>query len=155
MNDHREKEAGRKIQRREFLKAVAASGGAAACGSLLAGCAAPAAGGGGGAGEVTLDLTLPANRALAAVGGTLTLDANELDSKGMLLYRSSESELLAFSRKCTHTGCTLAGFVGGISSCPCHGSQFGTDGKPSKGPAAQPLKAYTAALSGSTLTIKG
>jgi Rieske Fe-S protein len=146
-----------KRSRRDFLKALAASGGAAACGSLLAGCgsASPAPGGGGGSSaEITLDLTRPENQALATVGGTLALDASALDSKGILLFRSGENAVSAFSRKCTHLGCAIGGFQNGVSSCPCHGSQFDTAGKPVKGPAQNPLAAYTATISGSTVTVK-
>jgi cytochrome b6-f complex iron-sulfur subunit len=153
MDDRLQKENERKIHRRAFLKALAASGGAAA----LAGCAAAAApeAAGDGAAEVSLDLTQPDNRALAAVGGVLLLEANPVDSKGLLLYRAGENEIRAFSRTCTHSGCVVGGFQDGISSCPCHGSLFGTDGKPIKGPATAPLQEYAAVLDGSILTIRG
>lgn len=156
MKSHSQKTV-QKLDRRGFLKALAASGGAAAYGSILASCgAAPASGGGGGGGaEVTLDLTQPANQSLAAAGGTLVLEGNAVDSKGLLLYRSSETAVLAFSRKCTHLGCTVGEFQNGLASCPCHGSQYDTGGKPVKGPAQSSLKEYPATLSGSTLTIKG
>jgi cytochrome b6-f complex iron-sulfur subunit len=145
----------RPINRREFLKALAVSGGAAVCGSLLAACgsAASAPSGGGGSASVTVDLTKPENQSLASVGGALALDANALDSKGLLLYRSSETAVLAFSRKCTHMGCTVGEFQNGISACPCHGSQFDTAGKVVKGPASNPLTSYKAVLSGTTVTI--
>lgn len=147
----------RKINRREFLKTLALSGGAAACGSLLVSCgsAATAPAGGGTTPGITLDLTQPENQSLASVGGALALEANTVDSKGLLLYRSSETEVLAFSRKCTHMGCAVGNFQDGLSNCPCHGSQYDTSGKPVKGPAANPLKEYAATLSGSTLTVKG
>jgi cytochrome b6-f complex iron-sulfur subunit len=153
MDEHREQETGGKIARRTFLKALAASGGAAA----LAGCAAKTepASSDGGSPEITLDLSRPENQALSAVGGTLILEANAVDSKGLLLVRSGETMVRAFSRKCTHTGCTVGGFEEGISSCPCHGSQFGTDGRPVKGPAAAPLKEYPASFDGSILTVRG
>jgi Rieske Fe-S protein len=150
------KKSKKQVNRRAFLKTLAASGGAAvlaSCGSA----ATPAAGGGDGGGggtEVTLDLTQPANQSLAAVGGALTLEANAVDSKGLLLYRSSDTAVLAFSRKCTHLGCAVGDFQNGVASCPCHGSQYDTGGKPVKGPAQNPLKEYSTSLSGSTLTIK-
>jgi hypothetical protein len=111
MKDHQKKN--KSVHRRAFLKTLAASGGAAA----LAGCAATKTPGaaGDGAAEVTLDLTQPDNRALAAVGGMLLLEANPVDSKGLLLYRAGEHEVRAFSRKCTHLGCVIGGFEEGIS----------------------------------------
>jgi cytochrome b6-f complex iron-sulfur subunit len=155
MGDREQNDRLSRINRREFLKTLAASGGAAACGSFLGGCgsAATASRGGDDSPGITVDLTRPENQSLAAVGGTLTLEANALDPKGMLLYRADENTILAFSRNCTHAGCTLGGFQDGISSCPCHASQFDTGGEVVKGPAAKPLKAYPAALSGSTVTI--
>jgi cytochrome b6-f complex iron-sulfur subunit len=144
---------GRRLNRRAFLKTVAVSGGAAACGSLLAGCAAPASGSSGGSGTVTLDLTQPANQSLASVGGTLALDADAIDPQGILLYRSSETTVLAFSRKCTHQGCTVGAFQNGVSTCPCHGSQYNTSGDVIHGPARNSLHVYTATLSGSMVTI--
>jgi Rieske Fe-S protein len=145
-----------KRNRRDFLKALAASGGAAACGPLLAACggAPSTSGGGGGFAEITLDLTKPENQSLASVGGTLALDANALDSKGILLFRVSETAVSAFSRKCTHLGCAIGEFRNGVSSCPCHGSEFDTAGKAVKGPAQSPLTAYAATISGSTVTVK-
>jgi Rieske Fe-S protein len=153
MHDPQEQKKDRKIQRRVFLKAIAASGGAAA----LAGCGAAAATEdvGSGAAELSLNLEEPEHQALAAVGGSLVLEANAMDPKGLLLYRSGETEVRAFSRKCTHSGCVLGGFQAGLSVCPCHNSQFGTDGKPVKGPAAESLREYAASLKGSILTIKG
>jgi cytochrome b6-f complex iron-sulfur subunit len=153
---HREqKTATKRIGRREFLKAAAISGGAMVGGSLLAGCGSQATAGTGGnpSSGLTLDLTKPENQALASVGGSLALDANDLDPQGILLYRSSESAILALSRKCTHLGCAIGGFQNGVSTCPCHGSQYDSGGKVIKGPARDPLKTYTATLSGSTVTV--
>jgi hypothetical protein len=61
-------------------------------------------------GSLTLDLNKPVNQALATVGGPLVLDANELDSLGLLLYRSSDNAVPTFSRKCIHLGCRPADF---------------------------------------------
>ena len=147
----------RKINRREFLKTLAASGGAAALAAVLAGCgeAVPTGTGTDTAAGVTLDLTAPENQSLAAAGGSLALGANSLDPKGMLLYRMNESTVLAFSRNCPHQGCVMGEFKDGVTSCPCHGSQFDTNGNVDKGPATNALKTYTATLSGSMVTIGG
>jgi Rieske Fe-S protein len=147
----------RKVNRREFLKTLAASGGAAALAPILTACGASVPAGSStdsGAG-ITLDLTQPENLGLAAVGGVLALEANRLDSKGMLLYRLDDRTVLAFSRKCTHQGCALGGFNSGVAVCPCHGSQYDTNGNVVKGPATAALKAYPAVLNGSTVTIGG
>jgi Rieske Fe-S protein len=149
-NSKQDRKAGG-VSRREFLKAVAVSGGAAVGGSLLAGCGSPS--GGNPSGSLTLDLTKPENQALATVGGTLALGATSLDGQGILLFRSSESVVLAFSRKCTHSGCAIGEFADGISTCPCHGSQYDTGGNVVRGPSQNMLRKYPATLSGSTVTI--
>jgi cytochrome b6-f complex iron-sulfur subunit len=146
MDNHRQKKSTRKSSRREFLKTIAISGGAVACGSLLAGCGSQS-------GALTLDLTKPENQTLATVGGTLALDATSLDGQGILLFRSTDTSVLAFSRKCTHLGCTVGGFDSGITTCPCHGSQYDTGGNVVRGPSQSSLRKYTATLSGTTVTI--
>ncbi len=138
----------RNVSRREFLKTVAVSGGVAVGGALLAGC-------GSSSNPLSLDLTKPENQALATVGGSLVLDATSLDGQGILLYRSGDASILAFSRKCTHLGCTIGGFENGVSLCPCHGSQYDTGGNVVRGPSQTPLRKYTATISGSTVTISG
>ena len=102
---------------------------------------------------IAIDITRPENKALAAVGGTIAIKGNELDSSGMLIERTGDNTVAAFSRTCTHRGCTLPNFSNGISSCPCHGSQFNTSGKVVKGPASRPLKRYNASITGNIITI--
>jgi Rieske Fe-S protein len=46
---------------------------------------------------------------------------------------------------CTHLGCVVAPAAGGFS-CPCHGSQFGRDGRVTRGPAPSPLAWYEVSL---------
>lgn len=143
------RQKGEGVSRRKFLKAVAVSSGAIAAGSLLAGCAGQSAPTGG----ITLDLTKPENNALTVNGGTLAIDANNLDSQGLLLVRAEAGDVKVYSRRCTHAGCTVGGFENGVARCPCHGSQFDQSGKVIQGPAGAPLKDYQSVLSGSTVTI--
>ncbi len=101
----------------------------------------------------TLDLSQTANQALLNVGGTLALGANAVDSLGILLFRASAAEVKAYSRRCTHQGCTIGAFSNGTSTCPCHGSQFNTSGGVVNGPATASLKQYIAQLDNTLLTI--
>ena len=103
--------------------------------------------------SITVDLSFPENSALATVGGALALGENVLDSKGILLYRQSDTNVLAFSRNCTHNGCTIGSFQNGTSACPCHGSQFNTSGSVVNGPAVNALKQYSATITGNIVTI--
>lgn len=102
---------------------------------------------------VTLDITQAANAPLKTIGGTVAINGNDLDNSGMLIVRQSETGILAFSRTCTHQGCTVPNFQNGISTCPCHGSQYNTSGNVVTGPAPAPLKKYKAVLAGNIITI--
>ncbi len=139
----RNRKAATNEERRNFLKAIAASGGVALSAGLFEACA----------GGVTLDLTKPENQALGTVGGTIALDANKIDPDGILVVRATETSVKAFSRKCMHAHCVIAPFQGGVSTCPCHGSQYDTAGKAVHGPSKQPLVEHKAVLSGTTVTI--
>jgi nitrite reductase/ring-hydroxylating ferredoxin subunit len=137
------KAATNETDRRGFLKVIAASGGVALGAGLLEGCSS----------GITLDLTKPANQALSTVGGTIALDANSIDPDGILVVRDSETSVKAFSRRCMHAHCVIAPFQGGVSTCPCHGSQYDTAGKAVHGPSKEPLVQHKAVLSGTTVTI--
>lgn len=50
------------------------------------------------------------------------------------------SRIYALFARCTHLGCTVNWFPGlGIYKCPCHGSQFHSNGVNFAGPAPRPL----------------
>lgn len=108
--------------------------------------------------KVSLDLTQSQFSALANVGGKVTLNGGipaGVPSNGALIFKKSETEFLVFDRTCTHQACQIGGFNSqGISSCPCHGSQFNTDGNVVNGPASNALRKYSAVLSGNILEIQ-
>ncbi|MDF7806715.1 Rieske 2Fe-2S domain-containing protein [Pontiellaceae bacterium B12219] len=56
----------------------------------------------------------------------------------VVLRRQSESEIAAISLVCTHLGCTVNRVETGFQ-CPCHGSQYDTDGLVVGGPAPKTL----------------
>lgn len=145
--------------RREFVKDTLTGIGTMAFGSFMlvnqSGCSenSPTAPINNSDETITVDLSSSENSALATVGGALALGANVLDSKGILLYRQSDTNVLAFSRNCTHNGCTIGSFQNGTSACPCHGSQFNTSGSVVNGPAVNPLTQYSATITGNIVTI--
>ncbi|RDI95614.1 ubiquinol-cytochrome c reductase iron-sulfur subunit [Meiothermus sp. QL-1] len=58
------------------------------------------------------------------------------------VQRLGEIFLVAFSRTCTHQGCTVPlPDQRGIMECNCHGSQFRADGTLLRGPASTDLRA--------------
>lgn len=97
-------------------------------------------------------------------GNKITIDLSKFAglnaSGGFLLIASQKTVVInvggsykAFTSVCTHQGCDIKNFSNQKLICPCHGSEFTTTGAVAEGPAAQPLKEYSAALSGETLTV--
>ena len=57
----------------------------------------------------------------------------------------AQDQLLAFSAKCTHEGCTVTFQQGqGVIWCPCHDGRFDLSGRVLSGPPPQPLTKYVA-----------
>jgi cytochrome b6-f complex iron-sulfur subunit len=103
--------------------------------------------------EIKIDITLAENNDLQTVGGSIAIESNDIDASGMLVIRSGENSVAAFSRTCTHQGCTLPNFLNGLARCPCHGSRFDTAGNVENGPATQPLRSYNAVIEDNIITI--
>jgi Rieske Fe-S protein len=141
--------------RRDFLKASAATGSALTLGGLVAAASSP-------------------SRAFAApplevADGKVTLNladytelsadytATKLKIKGvgkLLLTRLEGENYLAISSKCTHQGCQVKWSQADKKfQCPCHDSAFDLEGKPSGGPAEKPLPIFATALKDGTITI--
>ena len=68
------------------------------------------------------------------------------------LYKIGKEEYTASLMMCTHRGCEL-NVGGGIYSCPCHGSEFGNDGKLLEGPADKDLKTFKTELNNDKIFI--
>jgi Rieske Fe-S protein len=63
-----------------------------------------------------------------------------LASAKVVLSRSSNGAIHAFSAVCTHQGCIVGSVQNGEIICPCHGSRFNAfTGAVINGPAALPL----------------
>ena len=97
----------------------------------------------------------PSNIALNAVGGWMYVPAG---TKGIIVYRRSQSEFTALERNCTYdpnAPCSLVKVLSGISSIDsCCNSRFSIyDGSVINGPATQPLYQYNTTFDGSTLRI--
>lgn len=103
---------------------------------------------------ITLDLTKQEYAALAKVGGAMKIPAPQNAEKPIIVSRISETEVAAFSSKCTHFGCEVPIPENNVITCQCHGSKFDAGGKVIHGPASKPLKPFAATLSGTTITIK-
>jgi menaquinol-cytochrome c reductase iron-sulfur subunit len=67
-----------------------------------------------------------------------------VNSYGVFVLRTSESETLVLSNKCTHLGCNVNWNVDKQEYiCPCHDAQFGINGNVLGGPPPRPLDRYS------------
>lgn len=91
----------------------------------------------------------------------------ELNKTGQLLAKNSPAgpvlvigtsktaNLTAVNPTCPHAGCTVEWKAEAKKfACPCHGSEFGIDGKVQKGPATEALKTYAAKIEGNSVVVK-
>src|SRR6266852_2718739 len=69
------------------------------------------------------------------------------NKKAIILVRTEQEQVKAFSAVCTHLGCIVEFKpVERIFKCNCHGSQFDMTGKNIAGPAPSPLKPFRVEL---------
>lgn len=98
--------------------------------------------------------------------GTLTeLDKNQQllgknlgsgDQKALIIRNPTDNnQLIALNPACPHAGCTVTWESEELKFiCPCHDSQFSSDGKVLEGPAKEPLTSYEVKLSGDSILVK-
>jgi menaquinol-cytochrome c reductase iron-sulfur subunit len=66
-----------------------------------------------------------------------------VNSYGVFVLRTSETETLVLSNKCTHLGCNVNWNTEKQEYiCPCHDAQFGINGEVLGGPPPRPLDRY-------------
>lgn len=150
------------MKRREFCTHACQAMSLVAVGSVLQGCSGSptsASGSGGGSalptvsGTVsgrTVSVTVATGSSLASVGGSALVQST-LGS--FLVARISDAGFTAMTAVCTHDGCTITNVSGSTFICPCHGSQFNTNGGVVKSPATRALTVYATAFANGTLTI--
>lgn len=101
---------------------------------------------------ININLNFPQYQRLKLDGGYVYVDDGGMS--GIILYRESETNYIAYERRCSvddDTPVTVDGSGLFMNGC---GSTFGfSDGYPTSGPARQPLLKYRTSLSGTTLTI--
>jgi Rieske Fe-S protein len=106
------------------------------------GLAACSSGGGEGGGKTPATPTAPVDLGkegdVPEGGAKLYRDAN------VVVSRSDDGGLKAFSTICTHAGCAINKLSGTTLVCPCHGSEFDArTGKVLQAPATEPLHALS------------
>jgi Rieske Fe-S protein len=102
---------------------------------------------------ITLDVTKPEYAQLAQTGGALKIPNPHDKKKPIIVSRTSDATVAAFSSKCTHWGCEVPIPADNVIKCECHGSVFDGSGKVIKGPAHKNLFQFSATLDGSIITI--
>jgi len=96
--------------------------------------------------------------------GRLLLPLSELEQGGqaflqapgmprpIYVRRLASGEISAVLASCTHQGCQPEPVADRLA-CPCHGSEFGFDGRVLQGPAERPLTRYEVAVEGTDLAV--
>lgn len=91
---------------------------------------------------------------LATIGRLVLVDAA---TNSVAAKRTGTSTFEAYSMFCTHQGCltSLATNTGGGQqfNCPCHGSQFNSDGSVKQGPAEKSLAKLSTSYNPTTDTL--
>jgi cytochrome b6-f complex iron-sulfur subunit len=87
---------------------------------------------------------------LSSVGGAALVQAG---NSSFLVARTGDNSFNAFTAICTHEQCIVTGFQSGAFVCPCHGSQYNTNGQVRQGPATQGLRQFNTQFTNNVLTI--
>ena len=105
--------------------------------------------------SISIDISLPEHSMLSEINGTSFLSANVIDSKGLLLVRSSNSTIKAFSRRCTHSSYQIVPYnSNGIANCSSsHGGSFDLNGNVVNSPPVSSLRSYETSLENNILKI--
>jgi Rieske Fe-S protein len=98
----------------------------------------------------TVTVNVDASSPLNTVGNAAIVNTSR---GGLLVARTAQTTFTALTATCTHEGCTVSGYQNGSYVCPCHGSQFSTNGAVLNGPASRPLTSYATNFVPPTLTI--
>lgn len=141
------------MKRRDFISWVGLGWIASSLPVAIAACSSQTA---------TIEPKSSASQDWQKVGTTAELDkTSQLVAKDspvgavLVVGKSQSANLIAVNPTCTHKGCTVTWKEEGKKfTCPCHGSEFASDGKVLKGPADKPLKTYAARIEGDSVVVK-
>lgn len=97
-----------------------------------------------------ITLSTASGSPIAAVGSAALVQYN---GGYLLVAHTATSTFTVLSAICTHQGCVVSGFTGGIYVCPCHGSEYDTNGVVIKGPASASLPKFAAQYANDQLVI--
>jgi Rieske Fe-S protein len=95
-------------------------------------------------------INIDATPALGSVGNAALVQTS---SGNYLVARVSQDTFNAMTAVCTHEACTVTRFQSGTFQCPCHGSEYNTNGGVTKGPAPTALRRFNTQFANNVLTI--
>ncbi len=109
--------------------------------------------------QVILDLTLEKYQSLQNVGGVVALstgDEENLPERGLIVYRKSSTQVVAYGRICPHSaGLVNIGSSSNLGKCSLHGAEFNGEGQGVSGPASgDSLLSYEVSLEAQKVTIQ-
>jgi nitrite reductase/ring-hydroxylating ferredoxin subunit len=96
--------------------------------------------------DFTLDLTAPANAALATNGGFLV-------SNGVVVAKSNAGAYVAATQKCSHQGLNQITLANNEWTCTAHGAKFSLSGSGLNSNGSNGLKIYNTAVTGNSLRV--
>lgn len=83
------------------------------------------------------------------------LNENSPVGSVLVIGNSQNKNLVAVNPTCTHMGCTVEWLEDEkIFLCPCHASEFKSNGNVQTGPATKPLSTYQAKIEGDLVMVK-
>ncbi len=137
--------------RRDFLKQAATIGVCACCfGTLnfIEACTTQK--------NITAAVTETADMAsfpVSAFGDKnfITLSTKKF-AEPIFIGKQADGSYVALRMYCTHKGCGLKAAPDKLV-CPCHGSEFSTQGAVLKGPARDPLQSFRVSVEGQTVIV--
>ena len=105
--------------------------------------------------QLAIDISQSPHTNLNNINGTSYIGSNVIDSQGLLLVKSSETKIKAYSRRCTHSSYIVNAFNNqGVAICSSgHGGSFNLNGNVTAGPPSSSLRSYATSLDGNILTI--
>lgn len=154
---------GGSLTRRQFIVRAAQSGTLVVFGGVVSSLLSSCSGKGNSPADVQ---TLPTIKA-TATNNQLTISTasgspiSAVGSAALIQYsggyllaaHTASNTFVVVSAICTHQGCIVNGFSGGFYICPCHGSEFDTNGSVVKGPATAALARFSTQVSNDQLVI--
>lgn len=97
-----------------------------------------------------VSLTIDSSSPLSSVGSAALVQTS---GGSLLVAHVAQDSFTALSAICTHLTCFITGYASGVFVCPCHGSEFSTNGSVVRGPAAAPLRQYSTQYANGVLSV--